>query len=428
MAALTATVAQTVPLATQSITAANDHRYGTVAQTLASITQASTGETTFWNVQGSMVIDGVVLSSFTNTETTTVLMSEEVLYVEEKLAVGSATIDGTVEYWSSLDITNSLTMEGSVAGFEWTTLVESVPMKIREVVTQSVTFLVTGSATIDGTIEFDIVFSAVEAATINNVTTHSLTVEVEAVSTLTISEALETGYSDTAISTLSIDEVATHDAVAALSVTGSMTATDETTNTVDTFEELLSSMAMSEVITFNGSIANLTVTGTAQISDNIWARDFSAIAWVLNTETGGLSTYDNFQFDSIAEYNGVLYGTSPEGLFAISGDDDEGREIDTEIQTGFLDFGVPTTKRVSDVFMGYTGGPLECDVETYDGPQEVYTYEMEEREANAPRNNRIKTGRGLSSRYWRFNFKNVDGAEFQVYDLAAIVGISRRRL
>jgi hypothetical protein len=71
---------------------------------------------------------------------------------------------------------------------------------------------------------------------------------------------------------------------------------------------------------------------------------------------------------------------------------------------------------------------MECDVETYDGPEDVYTYEMEPRDADAPRNNRLKIGRGLNSRYWRFEFRNVSGADFQLQDVAVQVTTSKRRL
>ena len=178
----------------------------------------------------------------------------------------------------------------------------------------------------------------------------------------------------------------------------------------------------------NGSIANTTVTDTFYVTDSAWAKDFGALAWTLNTQTGGLTTYDNFGFKSMVEHKGVLFAASPEGIFTIDGGTDDGRYITANAKTGFLDFGEEQTKRISDLFVGYTGAGMNVSVETYDGPQEVYTYEIEEREIIAPRNSRIKIGRGLSSRYWRFEFNNVDGAEFQIYDLAAVVGRSHRRL
>ena len=177
-----------------------------------------------------------------------------------------------------------------------------------------------------------------------------------------------------------------------------------------------------------GMVANQALHETLTAHEVLWASDFAALAWVLNIETTGLSTYDNFGFNSVTAYNGILYATSPEGVFVINGDKDQARRITSRVKTGMLDFGIETTKRISDVFVGYTGGRLSYEVETYDGPTEVYTYEMPERDSDAPRNNRVKPGRGLSSRYWRFGIENIDGADFQLHNQTAVVGVSKRRL
>ena len=79
--------------------------------------------------------------------------------------------------------------------------------------------------------------------------------------------------------------------------------------------------------------------------------------------------------------------------------------------------------------MSYTGGALQCEVEAYDSHDDtVYTYDLEERLADAPRNNRIKLGKGQTSRYWRLTLSNVDGSDFQIHDLDADLAASKRRL
>ena len=213
-----------------------------------------------------------------------------------------------------------------------------------------------------------------------------------------------------------------------LTLTGSAVAGDSTITIRTTHEQLTGSGTAGSAVTFNGSVLHGMLTGSALAAGSPWAKDLFAVAWVLNTETGGLATYDNFQFTSMAEYGGIIYATSSDGVFALVGDSDVGRPIAAELKTGFLDFGRDRTKRLSDVYIGYTGGQLELDAETYDQPQEVYTYPLEEREAIAPRNNRLKIGKGLSSRYWRFAYRNIDGADFQVYDVSAEVATSKRRL
>jgi hypothetical protein len=176
------------------------------------------------------------------------------------------------------------------------------------------------------------------------------------------------------------------------------------------------------------SIIHSAVTDTVIVRDFSYAADPDSLAWVLNTETGAPWLFTNYNFHSVIEHAGMLLGGAEDGLYFLQGENDAGIDIDAEVITGMLDFGFPNKKRVPYLYFGYTGGELECDVESYDQPDDIYTYGMEPRDAEAPRNNRIKLGKGLNSRYWRFTIRNVAGAAFQVYDKLADVVASKRRL
>ena len=210
----------------------------------------------------------------------------------------------------------------------------------------------------------------------------------------------------------------------AISVTANVTDTWVPWNIVT--EELSSTALGSSTYSFEGSIYNETLAAAAAASDWIWAKNFDSIAWVLNTQSGGLTNYDNYGFTSLAFHSGTLYATSPEGIFQLDADKDAGRNISATCGYGFLDLGTQNKKHVSDIFVGCTGNDLECEVETYD--KLAYTYGMEYRDVDTPYNNRIKPGRGLSSRWWRFTFRNIDGADFQIHDVAVQVARSNRRL
>jgi hypothetical protein len=403
-----------------------DHN-ATVSQTLPAVTQTATGETDFFSAFGNLVISSSVALSFSNDEKSTGLITESVQYIEERSATGSMVIDGTVEFNREVSATGSMTIDDRTA-HTWDATVRADEMFIGSSVEFSITVPITEALTIEGTAEHWTVASATEALTIDGRTTESLSVTVSAKSTLNIEARAEIGLVETAGSTITIDDSTQHDVVATQTATGSMTITDSYSHTVDLFQAASSSMVISELTTYNGSVFTNNEGSTFYIDDKTWAPDFGALAWVLNTETGGLATYDNFGFTSIAYHDGTLFAASPSGLFSIDNDTDDGRFVSASVQTGFMDFNSDRIKRVSDVFVGHTGGQLELDVETYDGPEEVYTYTMEERDADAPRNNRAKIGRGLQSRYWRFTFRNLDGADIQVYDVSSVVGESNRRL
>lgn len=211
-------------------------------------------------------------------------------------------------------------------------------------------------------------------------------------------------------------------------LTDSMTLTDTQVLSATVAETLSDSAQFSEFLDTAGSVYNVVVLSTLEMGDVLWSPDFGAVAWVMNTEGLSIAPYNNFGFHSIAEHAGKVFAVSPEGIFELTGEDDAGRKIDAYARGGFNDFGSPNRKRASDLYMSYTGGILECGIETYDGPKTVYNYPIEEREANAPRNNRMKVGRGLVSRYWRTEVRNLTGAAFKVYEIGLNTVTSKRRL
>ena len=208
----------------------------------------------------------------------------------------------------------------------------------------------------------------------------------------------------------------------------SMTLTDAQVLSATVLESLSDTAQFSDQLGFAGSAYNVVLVSTLEMGDVLWSPDFGSIAWVMNTEGLSIAPYSNYGFHSIAEHAGKVFAVSPEGVFELTGDTDNGRKIDAHLKGGFDDFGSPNRKRASDLYMSYTGGNLECAIETYDGPKTVYNYPIEEREADAPRNNRMKVGRGLVSRYWRTEVRNLTGADFKVYEIGLNTVTSKRRL
>lgn len=401
---------------------------GTVAQTLASVTQSSTGETTFFSTVSAATLSEVLNASFSQETTHSATLTEEIIYGEVFSVTAVANLTNTVEYYSQIDYSNVLTGDEIIAGIEWTTSVTPTGANIASEVEHYVTLPIDQVLNASNVVTDSVTTESTHVLVASNVVEPSAQFNVTATSTLTVTNTYEAGIFETVTDVITASEVPSVTVDQNEVTAHTVIASELQTGILHTFEELLSAATVTESITFNGSVANNTVEDTGYVKDNVWANDFGALAWVLNTETGGTMSYDNYGFDSLAFFNNTLYATSPEGIFSIAADTDNGRFISAEVELGFLDFGTAQTKRLSDMYIGYTGGQLQVDVETYDGPQEVYTYDMEERDADAPRNNRIKIGKGLSSRYWRFKFKNVDGADFQIYDLSAVVGISNRRL
>lgn len=142
------------------------------------------------------------------------------------------------------------------------------------------------------------------------------------------------------------------------------------------------------------------------------------VAWVMNTESHGTTTYANYPFNSFARVGGVYYGACSTGLRRLEGNDDTGDKIQARIRIGLSALGTRLLKRVPDAFIGYTSdGTLLLRVITVGeatGEKEASTYKLAPRPASVVRENRFQIGRGLKSVDWDFEIENVDGADFDI--------------
>lgn len=170
------------------------------------------------------------------------------------------------------------------------------------------------------------------------------------------------------------------------------------------------------------------ITETLVVTDAVVYRDTSAMAWVMNTETTAMHTYENWQVLDTVQYVGRTFAVGTEGLLEVTGTDDAGVSIEADVDYGFVDFGVEEKKRMEACWFGYTSeGVLTVSVETYGQGYPVYSYAMPARSADQPVNNYVFPGRALLARYWRLGVSNTDGAAFDVKVGAAKIIPTKRR-
>ena len=173
----------------------------------------------------------------------------------------------------------------------------------------------------------------------------------------------------------------------------------------------------------------LSISSSAEATSDVWFKDPASKAWVMNTETTAMGWYDNFSFESIVSWKGRELAVGPDGIHELAGDTDNGQKIDSLVESGFTDFGVAQTKRLDNMYFGYTSdGQIAVQTEVYESGSPPSTYLLEERDANAPRNSRVTPGKGLWGRYWRLTITNVDGADFEVHDATVDIAVSTRRI
>ena len=151
--------------------------------------------------------------------------------------------------------------------------------------------------------------------------------------------------------------------------------------------------------------------------------------WVVNLNTKAPFEYTNYPFNSFALCGQRPLALKEDGLYELVGDDDAGEMIEAHIKTGLVDFGTQHLKNVCRAYLGYKAdGALFLHVTDTDGGEKrEVIYELD-RTFGAPKEARIKLGKGVRARYWQFELKNVDGSDFTLDALDVLPVVLKRRV
>jgi hypothetical protein len=206
----------------------------------------------------------------------------------------------------------------------------------------------------------------------------------------------------------------------------------QTRELIQLLESLEAALSTQQVLTLMVD-ENLAVTAAdstellahylANVTDEAWAwlgfrlGNEVFTGWVMNTEGEmPLSEYTDYNFNSFCRVGDKFYGAADDGLYLLDGATDNGAPINAAVRTMMIDFGSPVQKRMRNAYLGYTAsGKLLLRVRTVDnGQMNEQWYEAKELPAQAPREQMVRIGRGLRSRYWQFELVNIDGADFEV--------------
>jgi len=139
-------------------------------------------------------------------------------------------------------------------------------------------------------------------------------------------------------------------------------------------------------------------------------------AWTMNTMTGGATLYDNFPFNSFALHTNKKYlGAMEDGIYELTGADDDGTEIDAGFKTGLKDFGSTLSKRMVDAWFTMSAdGDMLLKTTTVESDGKVERWYLVKK---TPRMHRAKMARGVKAMFWQFELTNINGEDFDVDNL-----------
>lgn len=133
--------------------------------------------------------------------------------------------------------------------------------------------------------------------------------------------------------------------------------------------------------------------------------------WVINTKTGALTEYTNFSLNSFAQFNGETLAAGAGGLFALTGADDAGTDIDARVRLASMDLNLAEMKRIEEALLSYrSDGRMILRVVIEDGL--TYEYVVEPTGRTGIYQARVKPGKGLKLNYITLELANFEGAAF----------------
>ena len=148
----------------------------------------------------------------------------------------------------------------------------------------------------------------------------------------------------------------------------------------------------------------------------------------MNLLNRAISTYNNYNFDSIANFNGTLFGATTTGIYQLDGNTDNGADIDSKIKTGSMDFGDTFIKYAKDVWITFrSDGYLTLKIlvdEDATAPIQKQTTII----SSTIIEERLKPPRGLRGRFYTIELKNFAGADFDIDSLNLLVESIRRKV
>lgn len=137
--------------------------------------------------------------------------------------------------------------------------------------------------------------------------------------------------------------------------------------------------------------------------------------WVVNLATEASSQYDDFGFNSFFTHEGRHYGVASDGIYLLEGATDNGEVIESMVDFGINDCGLPHRKKITNVRIGTTdGADTVLEVTTDTGTRE---YKLE-RSKEGDFFWRARMPHVQQGVYWRFVLKSSTQFELNSIDFA----------
>ncbi len=166
--------------------------------------------------------------------------------------------------------------------------------------------------------------------------------------------------------------------------------------------------------------------GQSDVLGDIAGGTYTIQVYVMNTKTFAVTSYSGlFNFNSYCKFNGVNLGANSNGIFSLSGNNDNGTNIDSDVRKNSMDFGISNLKRPTDAYLAVRtdGKDYIFQIVTDDLSQEYIINDNR----TGLHTKKLDTGKGLKGRYISWKLKNKNGGELDINEIELIIEQLKRR-
>lgn len=168
-----------------------------------------------------------------------------------------------------------------------------------------------------------------------------------------------------------------------------------------------------------------TVAEDVEITAGYVAPSGNFTAWAINTRTTAVTEYRNFAFDSFAQIGLKCVAGNASGLYELDGDSDAGAPVLADLLSGLMQVGGSRLAAFKCAYLGLGSKGGQFVLKLITGDNQTYIYGLTARDM---RTTRVNFGKGLRSRYFRFELQNIDGADFDMNNIEFVPLVAQRRI
>ena len=150
------------------------------------------------------------------------------------------------------------------------------------------------------------------------------------------------------------------------------------------------------------------------------------LALNINLSSLSVTQFCDYSYNSFFEIAGKYYGASDAGIFELTGNTDNGTNIDSFFELVLSDFGISNMKRIRSVYVGgESDGALTLTVKNDENNLRLYVLNLTS--GNKQSGAKVGVGRDGISRYWQVRIDNVSGCYFAVDSIEVLLTVLGRK-